>query len=53
MSEKQEKRKRFNAKLRYIHDFESWMNREPNKLRIFAHRKWKKEMPKFNDYLKG
>lgn len=45
MSERQEKKKRYNRRLEFIAAFEKWLNSEPSMLRIFRWRKWKKSRP--------
>lgn len=47
MSERQEKKKRYNLRLMWIADFDKWLNREPPMWRIFAWRRWKKERPEW------
>lgn len=42
MSERQEKKKRYNLR---IADFNKWLNREPPMWRVFAWRRWKRERP--------
>ena len=51
MSEKQEKRKRLNAKVEWIRAFEKWLAEEPSMIRIFKWRKWKKAKPNYEDFL--
>ena len=45
MSERQEKKKRYNQKLESIAEFEKWLNREPSMLHIFKWRRWRNERP--------
>lgn len=45
MSEKQEKRKRFNYRFQYVLAMNDWMRKEPPVWKIFARRRWKKSMP--------
>ena len=52
MSERQEHKRRMNAKIQWIRDFEKWMSEEPPIIRLFAWRKWKKRKPDYNTYLK-
>lgn len=52
MSEKQEHKKRFNAKVRWVREFEKWLASEPSMLRIFAWHKWKKAKPNLEDFIK-
>lgn len=51
MSEKQEHRKRLNAKVEWIRAFEEWLQKEPSMIRIFKWRKWKKSKPNYEDFL--
>ncbi len=51
MSERQEHKKRFNAKVAWCRAFEEWLRNEPSMFRIFAWRKWKKQKPNVEDYL--
>jgi hypothetical protein len=44
MSERREKKKRYNQKLEYIAEFEKWLQKEPPMIRVFAWHKWKKQM---------
>ena len=52
MSEKQEHRKRLNAKVEWIRAFEKWLHEEPSMVRVFKWRKWKKAKPNYEDFLK-
>lgn len=52
MSEKQEHRKRWQAKVRYAHDFDKWLRSEPPMLMIFSWLRWKKERPVLEEYAK-
>ena len=45
MSEKQNRKRRYNEKLEFIAEFERWLKREPSIFRIFKWHKWKKEKP--------
>ena len=45
MSERQEKKRRYNLRLMWIADFDKWLNREPPMWRVFAWRRWKRERP--------
>lgn len=45
MSERQEKKKRYNLRLQYIAAFNKWLAREPQMWRIFAWRRWKRGRP--------
>ena len=49
MSERQEKKKRYNLRLQYIAEFCKWLDREPPMARIFAWRRWKRERPVWRD----
>lgn len=46
MSERQEKKRRYNQNLEYIADFNRWLNEEPQILRFVSWHKWKKTRPK-------
>lgn len=45
MSERQEKRKRYNQRLQFIAEYEKWLLSEPPMWKIFAWRRWKRERP--------
>ena len=45
MSERQEKRKRQNLRLKWIADFNNWLDREPPMWRVLAWRRWKMDRP--------
>ena len=45
MSERQEKKARYNQRLQYIAEFIKWQDREPSMWRVFKWRKWKAERP--------
>ena len=45
MSERQEKKRRYNQRLEYIADFNKWLDTEPSILRSIAWRRWKKSRP--------
>ena len=47
MSEKQEKKRRYNQRLEYIADFNKWLDTEPPILRPIAWHRWKKSRPIF------
>ena len=47
MSEKREKRRRYNQRLEYIADFNKWLDTEPPIVKIIAWRRWKKSRPIF------
>ena len=53
MSERQEKKRRYNKKLEYIADFNKWLNEEPPMLRFISWHSWKKTRPKgeLNEHL--
>lgn len=51
MSERQEKKRRYNARLEYISHFDKWLESEPPMIRIFAWRKWKKNRPIYKEEL--
>lgn len=53
MSEKQEKRRRCNRKLAYIAAFDVWCQREPPMILFWRWRKWLKDRPVFDEWLKG
>ena len=42
MSEKREKKRRYNQNLEYIADFNRWLNEEPPILRFVSWHNWKK-----------
>lgn len=50
MSEKQEHRRRFNARIAYAAAIERWAQGCPAVIRFFAIRRWLKEMPKKEDF---
>lgn len=45
MSERQEKKRRYNQRLQYIADFNKWLESEPPMIRIITWRRWKKRRP--------
>ena len=45
MSEKQEKKRRYNQRLEYIADFNKWLDAEPAILKPIAWHRWKKSRP--------
>lgn len=45
MSEKQEKRRRFNERMEYAAEFNAWLRKEPPMWRIFEWWRWKKTRP--------
>ena len=46
MSERQEKKRRYNQNLEYIADFNRWLNEEPPILKFISWHNWKKARPK-------
>lgn len=49
MSERQEHKKRYNQRLRYIAEFGKWLDREPLIILIWKWRRWKNERPMWRD----
>lgn len=49
MSERKEKKRRYNLRLEYIAAFNRWLAREPSMLRVISWRKWKRERPVWVD----
>lgn len=45
MSERREKKRRYNLRLEYISHFSDWLNREPPMWMSWKWRKWKKSRP--------
>ncbi len=45
MSEKQEKKKRYNLRLEYIAAFEKWLTQEPPRMFFLRWHRWKKRRP--------
>lgn len=45
MSERQERKKRYNQKLEYIAKYEKWLENEPPIINLIAWHKWKKQRP--------
>ena len=45
MSERVEKRKRYNQRLQYIAEVAKWLDREPSMLRVFSWHRWKRQRP--------
>ena len=45
MSERQEKKKRYNLRLEFIALFEKWLRAEPPMWRVFKWKKWKNNRP--------
>lgn len=46
MSERQEKKRRFEQKLQYLNKLEAWLAEEPAWWRISARKRWKARKPK-------
>jgi hypothetical protein len=56
MSEKQEKRKRFERRMEYVSEFNAWLMKEPPMWKFRAWLHWKKTRPAMEDlarYLEG
>ena len=53
MSEKQEKKKRYNLRLEYIARFEKWLSEEPSMCRVFKWKRWKNNRPKWEEISSG
>lgn len=53
MSERQEHRKRLNAKIAYAAAIERWAKNQPSRIRFFAVIRWLKEMPRKENFYKG
>lgn len=53
MSEKQEKRRRYNIKLAYAAALDAWLRREPPMILFWRWRKWLKERPVLDEWLIG
>lgn len=51
MSEKQEKKRRYNQRLAFIAAFEYWLKSEPHWWRFISHYKWRKRKPEIEDYI--
>lgn len=45
MSERVEKRKRYNQRLQYIAEVQKWLSREPSMLRVISWHRWKRQRP--------
>lgn len=45
MSERREKKTRYNLRLEYIAAFNKWLNREPPYYLFWRWKRWKKERP--------
>lgn len=50
MSERQEKKRRYNQKLEWIAALEKWMEKEPPIWKLFAWRRWKDSRPERRVY---
>lgn len=50
MSARQEKKKRRMAQQAYSIALEQWQTHRPQKIKFFAYRKWKRAMPKKEDF---
>lgn len=53
MNQKQEKRRRLNARIDHIEAFAQWLMEEPPLWRIFSWRAWKKRRPVFQEVQDG
>lgn len=49
MNQKQEKRRRLNARIDHIEAFAQWLRTEPPMWRIFSWHSWKKRRPVFRE----
>lgn len=49
MSERQEKKARYNLRLQFITDFYSWLAMEPPIWRFISWRKWRAARPRLGD----
>lgn len=49
MSEKQEHKKRFQMRMRYVAEYDKWLSREPSMWRVIAWHRWKAEKPIMED----
>lgn len=47
MSERQEKKRRYNARLEYISQFNSWLDSEPPMILLIHWYLWKRRRPKW------
>lgn len=45
MSEKQEKRRRFNERMEYVAEFNAWLRKEPPMWKLLSWWRWKKTRP--------
>lgn len=45
MSERQEHKRRYHLRLRYIAEFDKWLNAEPPMILFWRWHKWKKRRP--------
>lgn len=49
MSERQEKKKRYNRRLQYIAEFNRWLAQEPPRWKLVAWSRWKKQRPRWEE----
>ena len=49
MSERQEKKKRYNRRLEFIARFDKWLRNEPPIWRFFKWHRWKKNRPMWEE----
>lgn len=49
MSEKRERRRRYNLRLEYIAKFEKWLANKPSMLLFWKWRKWKRNRPTWKE----
>lgn len=50
MSERQEKKRRYNQRLEYIAAFRKWLDQEPPMWRIASWRRWQRERPTWKEF---
>lgn len=50
MNQKQAKKRRYNAKLQYIAQFEIWIKSEPPFWNLIAWRRWRKSRPQIFNF---
>lgn len=50
MSEKTERRKRLNGRVKYAGEIRCWVSCRPSIVRFWAFKRWLKEMPEAEDY---
>ncbi len=53
MNQKQEKRRRLNARIDHIEAFALWLMEEPPMWRVFSWHAWKKRRPVFREVQDG